>query len=132
MIRHVSLAAVSLGILICVPYNSICISSTLLPFVSGTITETNMVPIKLIMPNVANDEEIPMRSTMSWKHFVTRKASVQLHIAVAALATLFTLFVNNSPTINHGMGPKPMLKITMNITNESRGIQEKFERSCVL
>jgi hypothetical protein len=78
------------------PYNSIWISSTLLSVVS-LINDTNAMPIKLIIPDVANEMENLMRLTMSRKHLlVTRKTSIRSHVTVA-LTALFALFVKSQP-----------------------------------
>ncbi|KAH0952952.1 hypothetical protein HN011_010338 [Eciton burchellii] len=56
------------------------------------------MPVKLIIPDVANEMENLMRLTMSRKHLlVTRKTSIRSHVTVATLTALFALFVKSQP-----------------------------------
>lgn len=103
----------------------------LFPSVSGTNTATNTVPIKLTIPNAANVDEIPIESTMSWKHLIATIIDVQLQIVLAKMAVDFTSFGNIFSTMIQGIGPEPTLKAVTKIETQKNGNQLNTDTLCV-
>ena len=97
------------------------IASRLFPLVSGTKRRQNKNVSPVMPPNTQKEPASVRTSTIVEKHFVTRKAKVQLKQVAMEEARPRTSGENSSDIINQGMGPNPTLKAITKIDNEAKG-----------
>lgn len=104
-----------------VPDKIAWICALVLPFVSGTLMKTKNVQINMNNAKSQNVIALPIVSFSGPNVCVTTKTKVQLNMTANAEATPLTSGANNSPIINHGIGPKPREKLTINNTTAPNG-----------
>lgn len=83
-----------------------------------------------IQQNAKNKKSSPNPNipTALLKYFVTTNDNIQTKVEVRAVAIVFTLSGNNSASMAHGSGPKPILKNRIKVARVMIGTKDNPSR----
>jgi hypothetical protein len=101
--------------------NCLCISSRVLPFVSGSKVTTNKVPIKKMGRIILYVTSEPMSCIIMGKYFVTKSDIAHVRQTAIELTQTLSLLLRSSGVINQGRGPKPIEKAIIYTFIENKG-----------